>query len=107
VDYTPPTELASGNAVKIGTFIGVADVTIPANSKGSLDVSGIRVLDMVADEFTGSYPVNIGTEVDYDFTNQVVKVAGGGDSDVKIFVAEKLTSSTQTTLQCWINSVGS
>lgn len=106
VDYTPPAAMAAGAAVKFGTQLGAAANPIAANTKGALRVNGIFVVDMVADEYTGLYPVAIGTEADYDFTGQTIKKAGAGDADVKVFLAEAVTSATATKTKIWINKIG-
>ena len=108
VDYTPPSDMVSGEAVKFGTVMGCAAIDIDANKKGALRVNGIFRATIDADEFTGSYPVAVGTEADFDFTNQKV-VASGGDVNVKVFLAETVTAAagaTQTEVQVWINKIG-
>lgn len=101
VDYTPVSEMVAGDAVKFGTFIGVANNTIPANTKGALRVNGI----CKAVKATALGAMTLGVEYDFDFTGQQVVAGGAGDADVKVFAAYG-SGADDTETQIWLNYVG-
>lgn len=84
MDYTPVADVAAGQAVKIGSWVGIADNPIPANTKGALRFRGIyRFVTIIL-----SGTINVGTEMDVEFTNGTAVANGSGDTAVKIFAAE-------------------
>jgi len=101
IDYTPVADVAAGQAVKVGPFVGVADVAIPANKLGALRVSGIY-------EFNGNLGsfVNQGTEMDIDFTLNQMAINGSGDTAVKVFAAEYIAGSTTAKGKVFLNYFG-
>lgn len=82
VAYKPVANVVAGQLVKIGTFVGIADNDIPANTLGSLRVTGVyRVTAVLLADAT------LGTEMDINFSTQSVVANSSGDADVKVFVA--------------------
>lgn len=45
IDFTPTTGVAAGEAVVVGSIVGVASSPIAANTQGSLNVAGVFALD--------------------------------------------------------------
>lgn len=45
IDYTPATGVAAGEAVVVGSMVGVASSPISANALGSLNVAGVFAID--------------------------------------------------------------
>ena len=41
IDYTPGSDLAAGDVVDLGSFVGIATVPIPANTLGALSLRGV------------------------------------------------------------------
>ncbi|MBL0920922.1 MAG: DUF2190 family protein [Phycisphaerales bacterium] len=48
IDYTPGADVAAGAVVVQGGLVGVAHTVIPANTLGSLGVSGVYQFDKAA-----------------------------------------------------------
>ncbi len=57
IDYTPSSDVAVGDVVVQGNFVGVARKPIPANTLGALAVEGVFDVVKAADAFTGGVPV--------------------------------------------------
>jgi len=49
IDYTPVADVAAGDVIDLGTFVGIAQRAIPANTLGALAVEGVFEVN----KFTG------------------------------------------------------
>ncbi len=106
LDYTPVAAVAAGQPVKVGTFVGIADNPIPANTKGALRVTGIY-------RFPAALlaSVTIGTEMDIDMVaaGYPAVANGSGDTAIKIFAAvdaAPLGGGGVQDLPCYLNRFG-
>lgn len=60
IDFTPETDVAAGDIVKIGSLVGVAKLDIKAGELGALALVGVYEVE------TGGTAVAIGTVVSID-----------------------------------------
>jgi len=79
VDYTPGTDVASGDVVVQGDLVGVAPRPIPANTSGGLAVEG--VFDFPKSTAGGS-GIAVGTVVYWDATNKVATATSTGNKQL-------------------------
>jgi predicted RecA/RadA family phage recombinase len=77
IDYTPTADMAAGDVVDCGTFVGCAIDPIPANTLGALTVQG--VFDFV--KLSGQ-AIAFGVTVYWDNTNKWVTATGPADATV-------------------------
>lgn len=79
LDIVPVTAVAAGTVVQQGAFAGIANNDIPANTKGSIAISGTFEAPV------GSPVTNtVGTVVAFRLATQDLAPSGGGDFDVVI-----------------------
>lgn len=105
LDYTPVADVAAGQAVKIGSWVGIADNAIPANTKGALRFRGVYGFTTII--LSGS--VTVGTEMDVDLGSGAAVANGSGDSAIKIFAAETkaaLAGGAPQEMLFYINAFG-
>ena len=76
VDYTPSSDVASGDVVVQTDLVGVARMPIAANTLGSLAICGIFDFPKATGTSTG---IAVGTKVYWDTTNKVVTATVGSN----------------------------
>ncbi len=71
VDYTANADIAAGDVVAVGEFVGIAKIDIPANTSGALATTGVfEVVKAAEKEFNLGDPVYwSGTEATSDTDN--------------------------------------
>ncbi len=87
IDYTPGSDVASGQVVVQGDLVGVAKRPIAANEPGSLAIVG--VFDF-AKEAGGGVTFAVGAVAYWDATNKVAVATDGGGTHKrlgKVFLA--------------------
>ncbi len=76
IDYTPSADVAVGDVVVQGELVGVAHRAIPANTLGSLAVTG--VFD-VAKATSAGTAITAGANCYWDATNKVATTTATGN----------------------------
>ncbi|NLE57923.1 MAG: DUF2190 family protein [Planctomycetes bacterium] len=76
VDYTPGASLAAGAMVVQGDLVGIARVAIPANTLGTLAVTGVFEVPKATGAGTA---LAAGTTVYWDATNQRASTTSAGN----------------------------
>ena len=93
LDYTPPTDVAAGTVVQVGTeYVGVSGNDIAANTKGAFAVVGAVELPLTATMVGGPYAQ--GTLVGIDIANQEIVPAGTGNQDLPLTEGIALNAPT-------------
>ena len=87
IDYTPETDVAAGDIIKVGSLVGVAQLDIKAGELGALAVVGVYEIA------TGGAAVAVGDVVSVDPATGKV-VASGASGAVKFGHAIALTGAT-------------
>lgn len=89
VDYTPESAVAAGEIVLQGELFGIAQVAIPAATKGALAVEGIWLLPKDSGESTA---LTAGTTVYWDHDEDYVttETDDGGDPAVDFVLIGKV-----------------
>ena len=74
--YVPAADVAAGDMIRIGSFLGIAHVPIPAGTYGALRTHGVYDVRKAADASTGVM-FALGDQVFWDTTNhQAVTTSG-------------------------------
>jgi predicted RecA/RadA family phage recombinase len=96
IDYTPVADLAAGDVVDLGTFVGITKEPILANKPGALSIVG--TFDVL--KFTGE-AIALGATVYWDVgtgtatgtigyseatMGKCIKAAAAGDATVRVFL---------------------
>jgi predicted RecA/RadA family phage recombinase len=95
IDYTPSTDVATGDVVVQGDLVGVARAPIAANTPGALVIASVFDFAKATGAGTG---IAVGTKVYWDATNKVatatvgtnkylgktIKAAADGDATVRV-----------------------
>jgi predicted RecA/RadA family phage recombinase len=99
IDYTPTANVAAGDVVVQGDLVGVARSPIPANTPGSLAVSGVFDFPKASGAGTG---IGAGVKAYWDATGKVatataeghtylgktVQAAADGDTTVRVRLSQ-------------------
>lgn len=101
IDYTPGSAVASGSVVVQGDLVGVADIDIPANTKGALSITGLKRFPKATGGSTAiaagakcywlADPGRATTDADTGtnkYLGPCVKAAADGDSEVLIVMGQ-------------------
>lgn len=82
VPYTPGADVAAGDVVVQGELVGVANVAIPANTKGHLAVGGVFDFPKATG---GGSAIAVGVDVFWDdAADEATDDPGSGDINKKI-----------------------
>lgn len=96
IDYTPNADVAAGDVIDLGTFVGIARHPITAGETGALDLFG--VYSFLKETGAG---INVGDKVVWDSTSKVAFVTGGGySSAATVGVCIKAAGSSDATV--WV-----
>lgn len=97
IDYTPGSDVAAGDVVVLGSLVGIATRSIPANTMGALAISGVfRIAKLSTDVVTA------GAVLYWDNTNKRVTLTASGNTRIGLAVAA--SPSGQATADVLINS---
>ena len=91
MDYTPETDVAAGDIVKLGNLVGVAKLDIKAGELGALALVGTYEV------LSGGLAIAVGDEVSIDPTGGKA-VASGTSGAVKFGHAVTAATPSDTTL---------
>jgi predicted RecA/RadA family phage recombinase len=97
IDYTPSSDVLSGDVIVLGSLIGIATRPIPANTMGALAITGVfRIAKLSTDEVT------TGAVLYWDDTNKYVTLNASGTTRIGLAVAD--SPSGQASADVLINS---
>lgn len=97
INYTPTSDMLSGDVIVLGNLIGIATRPIPANTMGALAITGVfRIAKLSTDEVT------TGAVLYWDDTNKYVTLNASGTTRIGLAVAD--SPSGQATADVLINS---
>jgi predicted RecA/RadA family phage recombinase len=81
IDYTPAADVAAGDVVVIGNIVGVAKLDIPANTLGSLSLTGIYAV--VKDTTV----IGLGTKVYWNAANKKATTTATNNTSIGLAVS--------------------
>jgi predicted RecA/RadA family phage recombinase len=81
IDYTPAADVAAGDVVVIGNIVGVAKLDIPANTLGSLSLTGIYAV--VKDTTV----IGLGTKVYWNAANKKATTMATNNTSIGLAVS--------------------
>lgn len=95
IDYTPNADIAAGDVVVQGDWVGIALVAIPANTLGALAVEGVWEVPK-ANSTDAGYELSYGDSVFWDAADEEAKAdsENGANKWLGTVVAAATTSAT-------------
>lgn len=90
VDYTPVADVAAGDVIDLGSFVGIAQRAIPANTLGALAIEGVFEVN----KYTGQ-AIPYGTRVYWDVgTTTVTSTSAYSEATMGFAVNEAAAGDT-------------
>lgn len=101
IDYTPGSDVAAGAVVVLGDLVGIAPRAIPANTLGSLAVTGVFDLPKATGAGTG---IAAGATLFWDAGNQIVKIDSNSGARKRLGNAAAVAGTTDATVRVRLNT---
>lgn len=99
IDYTPGSDVAVGEVVVLGDLVGIAPRAMPANTRGSLALTG--VFDLPKAPGTG---IAAGVALYWDATAKLVKTDSNSGTHKRIGNAVAAAGTTDATVRVRLNT---
>lgn len=101
IDYTPSSDVAVGAVVVLGDMVGIAQRAIPANTLGSLALTGVFDLPKATGPGTG---LAAGVALYWDAGNQVVTADSNSGANKRVGNAAAVAGTADTTARVRLNT---
>lgn len=96
IDYTPGADVSAGDVVVQGELVGIANRDIPANTLGSLSVTGVFDLPKVGGP---DRDIAAGADVYWDEANQVAMDDAASGANKKVGRAVRYAEMADVTVR--------